>query len=100
MLQKVSALLLLVILAISIVVLVAKATQEKEIVVSVDAPEYVVVQPGDTYWLYAKRYYKSDPRWIAHLLEEANGIASGKLIPGNIIRLIGPDGNFLGDRNH
>ena len=99
MLQKVSALLLLATFAVSVVVLVAKVTQEKEIVVSVDAPEYVVVQPGDTYWLYAKRYYKSDPRWIAHLLEEANGTASGKLIPGNVIRLIGPDGDFLGDRN-
>lgn len=87
--QRVSALLLLVILAVSVVVLAAKVTQEREIVVSADAPEYVVVQPGDTYWLYAKKYYKSDPRWIAHLLEEANGIASGKLIPGSVIRLIG-----------
>ena len=99
MLQRVSALLLLAVLAVSIVVLAAKVTQEKEIVVSVDAPEYVVVQPGDTYWLYAKRYYKNDPRWIAYLLEEANGIASGKLIPGSVIRLIGHDGNFLEDRS-
>ena len=78
-------------LAVSVVVLVAGVNQEKEILVSVDAPEYVVVQPGDTYWLYAKKYYKGDPRWIAHLLEEVNGIASGKLIPGSVIRLIRPD---------
>lgn len=50
-------------------------------------PQTVRVQPGDTFWAIATRYYGGDPRQAVWQLEQANRLRSPLLRPGQTLRL-------------
>lgn len=48
-----------------------------------------VVQPGDTLWTIAEARYGGDPREGVWRLQEANGLATSMLRPGQVILVPG-----------
>jgi hypothetical protein len=50
-------------------------------------PKVVAVQPGDTLWTIATRFYSGDPRAAVWRIEQRNQLPDAGIRPGETLRL-------------